>query len=110
MPPPIGVVSGPLIETEVLARGLQRLVGQPDVAAVEARRLLARVDLHPVDLPGAAVGLLDGGVDDHPHRRGDVDADPVALDERDDRVVGSRFAGDDLGAARRDLDVRSRAH
>ena len=100
----------PLDRDRVLACGLQGLVGQPDIAAVDTRRLLARVDLHPVDPAGAAVGLLDGGVDHRPHRRGDVDADPVTLDERDDRIVRSRLAGDDLRAADRNLDMRGRAH
>jgi hypothetical protein len=50
-------------------------------------RLLAGVDLPPVDLALAAVGLLDGGVE---HAHGglpDVAAGAVALDEGDDRVV-----------------------
>ena len=94
----------------VLARGVERLVGEPDVAAVEPRRLLARVDLQPVDLPRAAVGLLDGRVDDRLHHRRDVDPDPVALDERDDRVVGRRLARHDPRAAGWNLDVRLGAH
>ena len=53
-----------------------------------------------------AVGLLDGRVDHGLHHRRDVDADPVALDERDDRVVRRRPAGHDLRAAVRNLDVR----
>jgi len=65
-----------------LAQRLQRLVGEPGPA--DAVRLLAGVDLHPLDAALAAVGALDRGVDHLAHHRGDVDADAVALDERDD--------------------------
>ena len=61
MPPPIGVVSGPLIDDEVFAAGRDGLFGQPGVEQVV--RLLAGVDLHPVDLALAAVGLLHGGIE-----------------------------------------------
>ena len=88
----------------VLAQRLERLGRQPHVGAVEPRRLLARVDLHPVDRARSAVRLLDGGVDDGAHHGRDVDADAVTLDERDDRVVGGRLPGLDPGAACRYLD------
>ena len=88
----------------VLAQRLERLGRQPHVGAVEPGRLLARVDLHPVNRACAAVGLLDGCVDDGAHHGRDVDADAVTLDERDDRVVGDRLPGLDPGAARRYLD------
>ena len=93
-----------------VARRLERLVGEPDVAAVEARRLLARVHLHPLDLARAVVGLRDRRVDHGLHHGRDVDADPVALDERDDRLVGRRLAGADSLAFGRDCDVRLGAH
>ncbi|MDC4225497.1 MAG: hypothetical protein MPW15_14965 [Candidatus Manganitrophus sp.] len=52
------------------------------------RRLLAGVDLHPCDLPFAAVGLGHRRIDHPAHHRGDVEAGAVALDEGNDRLVG----------------------
>ncbi len=72
---------------DVVLHRLHGLVGQPLVAAVDLDRLLAGVDLHPGDAALAAVGLGHGRVDDLLHRRGDVDAGAVALDEGDDRRV-----------------------
>ena len=93
---------------ELAHRG-ERLLGQPLVGAVDRKGLLARVDLHPHDLAGSAVRLGHCRVDDLDHHRRDVDADPVALDERDDRLVGhvqSAVLGHrDLLAGRRHLDV-----
>ena len=89
----------------VVARRVDRLLRQPDVVPVEPRGLLSRVDLHPVDLACPAVGLVDGCVDHGLHHGSDVDADPVAFDERDDRVVRCRPAGHDLRAAGGNLDV-----
>jgi hypothetical protein len=62
---------------------VQRLLGQPDVGAVDLGRLLAGVDLHPVDLALAAVGLGHRGVDHLDHHRRDVEAGAVALDVRE---------------------------
>ena len=73
---------------DVVAHGVQRLFGQPDVGAVDARALLAGVDLHPVDLALAAVGLGHRGVDHLQHHRRDVQAGAVALDVGNDRLVG----------------------
>ena len=70
---------------EVLAERLDRLVRQPVVELLEA--LLAGVDFHPRDLPLAAVGLLDGGVEHADAGAPDVRAGAVAFDERDDRIV-----------------------
>ena len=86
MPPPTGVVSGPLMPTQVLAERLDRFVRQPAVRLLEA--LLAGVDFHPGDLLLAAVRLLDRRVE-HAHAGApDVGAGAVAFDERDDRIVG----------------------
>ncbi len=52
----------PLDADEVGAEGLDRLVGEPVVGLLE--RLLAGEDLVPGDRLLAAVGLLDGGVED----------------------------------------------
>ena len=86
MPPPIGRRQRALDADEVLLERVDRLVGQPVLEAVE--RLLAGEDLHPGDLPLAAVGLLDGGVEDRLAGAPDVGAGAVALDEREDRMVG----------------------
>ena len=47
MPPPTGVVSGPLMPDDVLREGGDGLVGQPRAGLVE--RLLPGQDLHPLD-------------------------------------------------------------
>ena len=74
----------------VVAQDLERLGRQPDVGAVDAGRLLAGVDLHPVDLLLAAEGLGDRRVDHLDHHRGDVEARAVALDVGNDRLVRHR--------------------
>src|SRR6185312_7234265 len=60
-------------------------------------------------MPTLAIGFLDGGVHHSQHGGGDVDADPVTLDIRNDRIVGDvqrRIGIDgDLAALGRDNDV-----
>ena len=68
-----------------IAQRVQRLVGKP--RAVELVGLLARVHLHPGDAAPVAVGLVHRGVHHLEHHRRHVDADAVALDEGDDRIV-----------------------
>ena len=86
IPPPTGVVSGPLIPTRCDRNASTVSSGSHWPGLVE--RLLPGEDLEPVDLARPAVGLVDGGVE-HPHRgRPDVGADPVTLDEGQDRLVG----------------------
>ena len=72
---------GSLDADQVVAEGLDGLVGQPVTGLVE--RLLPGQDLLPGDLPAVLGG---GGVEDQLGRRPDVDAGAVALDERDDRL------------------------
>jgi len=72
----------------VLAQDLQRLVGQPHIGAVDLGGLLAGVDLHPLDLALALVGLGHRGVDHLEHHRRDVEARAVALDVGNDRLIG----------------------
>jgi hypothetical protein len=85
----------------------QGLVGQPHVRTVDLGRFLAGVDLHPMDLALAAVGFGDRRVDDLDHHRRNIETGAVALDVRNDRVVGNveaRILVDrDLLAAGRDL-------
>jgi hypothetical protein len=76
MPPPTGVVSGPLMDTTYSRSTVQGFFGQPDVRAVDLGGLLAGVDLHPVDLALAAVGLGHRRVDHLDHHRRDVDPMP----------------------------------
>ena len=45
------------------------------------------IDLGPRDAAFSAIGLFDRGIHYLEHHRGDVDADAVALDEGDDRVI-----------------------
>ena len=94
---------------DVVLEDRERLVREPDVGAVDLRRFLAGIDFHPVDLPLAAVGLRDRGVDDLDHHRRDVETGAVALDVGDDRVVGNVEAkilvDRDLLAGSRYLDV-----
>ena len=89
------------------AQGLQRLVREP--GPTNPVRLLAGVDLHPLDASCTAIGALDGRIDHLAHHRGDVDADAIAFDEGDDRPVwhGQTTVGvdSDPGALRRQLDM-----
>src|SRR5262249_55601333 len=73
-------------DDELLERR-DRVLWQPVLEAVEG--LLAGGDLHPGDPPAAAVGLLDGGVEDRLAGPPDVGAGAVALDERDDGMLGN---------------------
>ena len=83
MPPPIGVVSGPLIPMRCSRNAATVVLGQPVAGGVE--RLLPGQHL----LPGDLLAVLRRGGVHHELRRGpDVDAGAVALDEGDDRLVG----------------------
>jgi hypothetical protein len=88
---------------------MQGFLGEPHVGAVHLGALLTGVHLHPVDLLLAAVGLGHRGIDHLQHHRSDVEAGAVALDERDDGLIGHverevRVDGD-LLAGGRHLDV-----
>ena len=85
MPPPTGVVSGPLIATRKWLIASTVSSGSQVPCAVEG--LLAGHDLDPRDLLLAAVGLLDRGIEHALRRPPDVRAGAVPLDERDDRLV-----------------------
>ena len=69
-----------------VARGGDRVVGQPGVEL--AKCLFAGEDLKPLDGALAAVGLFDRGVEDALRSLPDVAARAVALDERNDGIVG----------------------
>ena len=86
MPPPTGVVA--LDGNEILAAGVERLLREPRVRAVDGVRLLAGVHFLPFDLARVAVGGLHGRVPHDLRRARDVGSRAVALDERDDGVRG----------------------
>ena len=87
MPPPTGVVSGPFDGDAKVAGGVDGVVGQP--GAELAVGLFAGEDLKPANGALAAVGLLDGGVEDALRGLPDVAAGAVAFDERNDGIVGN---------------------
>ncbi|MNV15132.1 hypothetical protein D3C71_1058450 [compost metagenome] len=98
----------------VVAHRMQGFLGEPDVGAVDLGRLLTGVDLHPVDLLLAAVGLGHCGVHHLEHHRRDVQPGAVAFDERNDRLIGhiERIVSvdRDLLAFGRDFDVLIAGH
>jgi hypothetical protein len=71
----------PLDGHGIFLEGVEGFLRQPLVGAVELGGLLAGVDLHPVNLLLAAVGLFNCGIDDLDHHRGDIHPDAVTLDE-----------------------------
>jgi hypothetical protein len=79
---------GALDADQLLAEDGEGLLGQPAAGLLEG--LLAGEHLAPLDLALAAVGLRDRGVEHADRGRPDVGADPVALDEGDDGIVGDR--------------------
>ncbi len=93
----------------ILLHQRQRLLRQPHVRTVDPGRLLAGVDLHPVNPALAAVGLGHRRVHDLDHHRRNIQAGAIALDVGDDGVVRNVEAeirvDRDLPAAGRDLDV-----
>ena len=109
MPPPIGVVSGPLMPTRNSRKA--STVSSGSQVPTLSNDFWPGVDLHPGDLALAAVGLRDRGVE-HAHAGApDVGAGAVALDEGDDRLVGHlelAVLDGDLRAGGRDLRVRVR--
>jgi hypothetical protein len=86
MPPPTGVVSGTFDADQELLERRDGVVGQPVVELVLGG--FAGEHLEPGDGAGAAVSLLDGGVEHALAGGPDVRAGAVAADERDDRVGG----------------------
>ena len=66
---------------------LHRIVGQPVLEL--SKGLLARKNLEPLYRPLSAIGLLDCGVENTLRSAPDVAARAVALDKRNDRVIGN---------------------
>ncbi len=105
MPPPTGVVSGPLMPTRNSLKASTVSSGSQVLNCLKA--LLAGEDLEPGDFAFAAVGLLDGGVEDPLAGGPDVRPGAVAANEGNDGMVGNvEFAlGNGDFAARRWIDV-----
>ena len=83
MPPPTGVVSGPLMPIRYSWK--VSTVSWGSQSPVSSNAFCAGQHLLPLDRPAVLGG---GGVEDVLGRGPDVDAGAVALDEGDDRVVG----------------------
>ena len=77
---------GSLDGDNVLLDVVKGLLRQPGVLVINPGSLLARVDLHPGNLLLSAVGLLNSGVNDADHGRGDVASDSVTLNVGDYRL------------------------
>ena len=75
-----------LDSNDILLDRRQGFLGEP-VAIVKLSGLLAGVYFHPGYFFRALVSLLDGGVDHLDHDRADVDANAVAFDVGNDRIV-----------------------
>ena len=86
MPPPTGVVSGPLIATLYALTASSVSFGSH--SPVEVLRLLAGEHLEPGERRAAAERLLHRRVEDAHAGAPDVGSGAVAFDERDDRIVG----------------------
>ena len=63
---------------------------QPHVGAIHLGGLFARVDLHPVDLALAAVGLRHRRINHLDHDRADINTCTIAFDIGDDGIVRHR--------------------
>jgi hypothetical protein len=73
MPPPVGVESGPLIDTVAVHHGCS----------------LTRIDRHPANLAIIAIGHFDRSLHDIERNWRNIGANAVALNVRDDRKVGN---------------------
>ena len=60
---------------------------QPDVLAVNMGRFLTGINFHPGNFTLALIGFLHSGIHHFQHRRGNVHADTVTFNERDNRVI-----------------------
>ena len=90
MPPPTGVVSGPLMPTRSSRNASSVSSGSQLPDLVE--RLLPGEHFLPNDLPLAAVGLRDRRVEHALARPPDIGPGAVAFDERNDRPIRHRQA------------------
>lgn len=82
MPPPTGVVSGPLMDT-TYSLTVSRASSDSQVSG-----LLSCIDFHPGNTALAVLRFLNSRIHELDHHRTDVDTDSVTLYIRNDRYVG----------------------
>ena len=88
MPPPTGVVSGPLMETR---RSRAAATESSGSQVLNWRNAFSPAKIsNQLDGALAAIGLFDRGVEDALRRLPDVAAGAVAFNERNDGIVGNR--------------------
>jgi hypothetical protein len=75
----------PLDAHQVMAKRFDSFVRQPGFELLEA--LLPGVDLEPLDLLLATVGLLHGGIEDADAGAPNISSRTITFDERNDRIV-----------------------
>ena len=85
IPPPTGVVRGPLMEIRRSRAALTESSGSQLLRI--AKRPSRRQDFKPLHRPAAAVGLFHRGIEDPLRGTPDVAARAVAFDKRDDGMV-----------------------
>src|SRR5690606_2765544 len=73
----------------VVLDGMQGFFREPGVLIVNLGSLLACINFHPGNLALAVIGLFDSGIDYLHHDGGNIDADAIALDKGNDRIVGN---------------------
>jgi hypothetical protein len=76
------------METTYSRIGIQGLRRQPDIIAIDLGGFLAGINLHPLNLAAAVIGLGHRGIYHLHHDGGDIDARAVALNIGDDGLVG----------------------
>ena len=67
----------------------ERLIREPDIGPIDSGRLLAAENLHPSNLSLAPIGLGHGRIHDLDHDGGDVHPRAIALDVRNDGLIGN---------------------
>ena len=87
MPPPTGVVRGPLIETRKSVAALTESSGSQFLNL--AKGLFAGKNLKPFHRAFSAIGLLNSGVENALGGAPDIATGTVALDKRNDGMIGN---------------------
>src|SRR5260363_390546 len=108
MPPPTGVVSGPLIDTTYSLSAASVSSGRYTCAPYTSADFFARVYLHPLNFPAVTVCFLNRCINDLNHHRRDIGPNPVAFNIRNDGLLGclDRTIGlDDDSVSAGDLDM-----
>ena len=71
----------------VVTNQIEGFSWQPDILAIDVCRFLTGVNFHPGNFTLALIGFLNGGINHFQHRWGNVNADTVTFNERDNRIV-----------------------